>query len=77
MGTYMHLCCAFLNFADSIKKPDITDTTMQSMVGKNTFDISNNLLIKLHNPVDHLPADENILKFRSCIIVRQYTLQAA
>jgi hypothetical protein len=30
----------FLNFVESIKKPDITDKTMQSMVGKNTFDIS-------------------------------------
>jgi hypothetical protein len=67
----------FLNFADSIKKPNITDKIMQIMVGKNNFDISNNLLIKLHNPLDHLPVDENNLKFRSCIIVRQYTLQAA
>lgn len=31
----------FLNFVESIKKPDITDKTMQSMVRKNTFDISN------------------------------------
>jgi hypothetical protein len=66
-----------LDSTDSIKKPDITDKTMWSTVGKNTFDISNNLLIKLHNHLDHLPVDEIILKFRSCIIVRQYTFQAA
>jgi len=43
----------FLNFAESTKKPDITDKAMQTMVGKNTFNISNCLLIKLHNPLDH------------------------
>jgi len=65
----MRVLC-FLNFANSTKKPDITDKTMQTMVGKNNFEISNCLLIKLHNPLDHLPVDENILKFRSGIIVK-------
>jgi len=66
---HAHVLC-FLNFAESTKKPDITGKTMQTMVGKNTFDILNCLLIKLHNPLEHLPVDENILKFRSCITVK-------
>jgi hypothetical protein len=73
---HTHVLC-FSNFAHSTEQPDFTDKTMQTMVGKNTFDISNNLFIKFHNPLDHLPVDENILRFRNCIIFRQYKLQGA
>jgi hypothetical protein len=46
-----------------------------TMVGENTFDISNYLLLKPNNPLEHLPVDDIILKFRSWVIFRQYTLQ--